>query len=117
MVNFYILISFLSGVFFALNGLSYKISNKYSIQDPMRLLFFVYLWQVPFSVLLAPFTRIYFDFRFLWPFIFYLLSFFLGSVLVGLAVQHLDASVFMPLFNFQIVFTSFFAYLFLGESY
>lgn len=116
-MNFYLLAALSSGFFFAINGLIYKISSKYAIRDPLRLLFYIFLLQLPSSLSVAFFTRIFFPVELLPSFLGFVSTFFLGSVLVGLAVPHLDASVLLPLFNLQVILTAFFSFLMLGETY
>lgn len=116
-MNLYLLAALLSGVFYSINGVLYKISNKHSIRDPLRLLFYIYLLQLPLSLLILPFVKVSFIWQYLPPVLFFNLSFFIGSIFVAFSVVHLDASVFMPLFNLQVILTGLLAYVVLGERY
>ena len=116
-MNLYLLAALLSGVFYSINGVLYKISNKYSIRDPLRLLFYIYFLQLPLSLLILPFVKFSFIRQDLFSFLFFNLAFFVGSIFVGFSLVHLDASVFMPLFNLQLILTGSLAYFALGERY
>ena len=116
-MNLYLLSALASALFFSLAGITYKLNLKYTFKDPVRFLFFVFLTQLPLALLLLPFTKVYFPLSLLLPFFSYNLSYLLGALLVGLAIKNLDASVFMPLFNIQIIFTTLFAFIILGEAF
>ncbi len=116
-MNLYLLAALSSGLFFALNGLAYKAANKHAFTDPLRLLTIIYLLQLLISLSVFPLAEIYFVPGQETNFVLFVLSFFAASVLVGLSLPGLDASVFMPLFNLQLVFTSVFAFLLLGERF
>lgn len=116
-MNLHLLVVALSGLFYAANGIVYKISTKYAVRDPLQLLFLIYLLQLPTSILVLPFTKVQFISELWLPFLLFNLAFFVGSIFVALAVVHLDASVFMPLFNVQVILTSLFAFFILGEHY
>src|SRR3989338_6420084 len=116
-MNLYLLSALASALFFSLAGITYKLNLKYTFKDQFRFLFFVFLTQLPLAVLLLPFTKVYFPLNLWLPFLRYNLSYYLGALLVGLAIKNFDASVFMPLFNIQIIFTTLFAFLILGEAF
>lgn len=116
-MNLYLLAAAASGLFFAFSGVIYKASNKHLIKDPLRYLLVFNLTRVVILVPLLPYLRFSGENQTPALFLVYVLAFFLASVLVGLAIVYLDVSVFMPLFNLQIIFTPLFAFFFLGERF
>lgn len=115
-MNTSLLIASFSGLFFAFSGVVYKISNKHLIKNPLRYLLFYNIFRVFVVLTLLPWVRFSLPLGLVWPFLFYAFCFFLGTLLSGLALVHLDASVFMPLFNLQIIFTPLIAFFFLNEK-
>lgn len=118
-MNIYLLAALFSGIFYSVSTVVYKFTNKHLIKDPFRYGFISGIARVPFLLLLIPFlTRpVKIDGELILVVLFYSLIFFLANILNVLAVSRLDASVFTPLFNLQLIFTPLIAYFFLKERF
>lgn len=118
-MNIYLLAALFSGIFYSVSTVIYKFTNKHLIKDPFRYGFVVGVARVPFLLLLIPYltrpTKL--DSELLLVVLLYSLFFFFANVLNVLAVSQLDASVFTPLFNLQLIFTPLIAYFFLKERF
>lgn len=114
-MNLHLLAAIFSGLFFAFGGIIYKIGNKHLVRDPLRYLLFYNIFRVFVVASLLPWVSLSLP-RDLWlTFFLYTFSFFLGTLLTAVALVHLDTSIFMPLFNLQIIFTPLIAFFFLKE--
>lgn len=114
-MNTYLLIASFSGLFYAVSGVIYKASNKHLVRNPLRYLLFYNVFRVLVVALLLPWVSFSLPKGLELVFLLYSLCFFLGTLLTGLSLVNLDASVFMPLFNLQIIFTPLIAFFFLDE--
>lgn len=114
-MNSSLLIASSSGLFFALGGVIYKASNKHLIKNPLRYLLIYSIFRTVVIMTLLPWVSFSLPEGLVLTFLFYALSIFLGTLLTGLGLVHLDASVFMPLFNLQLIFTPLLAFFFLNE--
>lgn len=118
-MNIYFLSALLSGVFYSISTVIFKFSNKHLVKDPLRYGFISGIARIPFLLLAIPFlTRpAKLDGELILVVFLYSFVFFLGNVLTVLAIAQLDASVFTPLFNLQLIFTPLIAYFFLKERF
>lgn len=118
-MNIYLAAAVFSGLFYAVSAVIYKGGNKHLIKDPLRYVWLLSVFKLPFLFFLLPFVRLpkEVDLIFIFSVFLYSSAFFLGSLLVGIAIVHLDASVFQPLFNLQIIFTPLIAFFFLNERF
>lgn len=118
-MNIYLLAALFSGIFYSVSTVVYKFTNKHLIKDPFRYGFVVGVARVPFLLLLIPFLTMPAEIngQLVLVVFLYSLIFFLANVLNVLAMSRLDASIFTPLFNLQLIFTPLIAYFFLKERF